>query len=77
MTDPSTKTATTGASKKAPSHVAYKVRDAGEKSHWDRIGVAFEHKDKAGLDLILDCVPVDGRVSLRRPSDKQQEKEAA
>jgi hypothetical protein len=56
-----------------PTHNAYTVRnyekstEAGKQdaSQWSKIGVAFSHKDGKGLDLVLDAVPVDGRVVLR------------
>lgn len=54
----------------APSHVAYKVSKGGEKSHWTRIGVAFAHKDGNGFNLILESLPVDGRITLRTVSDE-------
>ena len=57
---------------KTPSHVAYQVRDRGEnKSFWTRIGVAFEHKDKSGFNIQLECVPLDGRITLRVASEKK------
>lgn len=50
---------------KLPGFIAYTVRQSGEKSYWDRIGAAFPHKDGAGFDLVLDALPVNGRVTLR------------
>jgi DNA relaxase NicK len=56
--------------KTRPSHTAYMVRDyttaSGEAdSAWSRIGVAFQHKDGMGFDVVLDATPVNGRVVLR------------
>ncbi len=53
-----------------PHSCAYAVRDftssTGESdSSWSRIGVAFPHRDGMGFDVVLDAVPVDGRVVLR------------
>ena len=76
MTDTATKSAATETSKKAPSYIAYKVRDAGEESYWDRVGAAFAHKKGGGYDVILDSLPLSGRITLRVPSEKP-EKEAA
>lgn len=53
---------------KAPTHIAYHVRAAGEKSFWDRIGVAWQHGDGKGFNIELNCVPIDGQVTLRVPS---------
>jgi hypothetical protein len=38
---------------------------------WSRIGVAFQHKDGIGFDVVLDATPVNGRVVLR--SNEQTE----
>ncbi|EFL90214.1 hypothetical protein [Ahrensia sp. R2A130] len=55
---------------KRPSHIAYQVRENGEKSYFNNIGVGFEHKDEKGINVILESVPVDGKVTLRRFEDR-------
>ena len=62
-----------------PTHTAYSVRDfqkqTGEaNSSWSKIGVAFLHKDGKGLDVVLDALPVSGRIVLRinQPGPKQE-----
>ena len=66
MTDNST------ASAKAPSHVAYHVRDReGKKGFWTRIGSVWPHADGKGFNVQIDVVPLDGRITLRIPSEKQ------
>jgi hypothetical protein len=59
---------------KTPSHTAYQVRDRGEgkKSFWTRIGSAWQHADGKGFNVQLDCVPLDGRVSLRVASETKE-----
>ena len=58
---------------KSPSHVAYQVRDReGQKGFWTRIGAAFAHADGKGFTIQVDAVPLDGRISLRVPSDKKE-----
>ena len=60
---------------KAPSYIAYHVRDGkqGEKGFWTRIGVTWAHKDGKGFDVQLDgLVPLDGRIVLRTPSEKKE-----
>ena len=76
MTDTAPKSAVTETSKKPPAMIAYSVRDAGEESYWDRVGAAFAHKKGGGYDVILDSLPLNGRITLRVPSEKP-EKEAA
>ena len=63
----------TNTSTNAPSHAAYHVRDReGQKGFWTRIGSAWPHADGKGFNVVLDCTPVDGRISLRVPTDFDQ-----
>ena len=70
MTD---NTNTQTAASKAPSHVAYHVREgkAGGNGFWTRIGAAWQHKDGNGFNLQIDVVPLDGRITLRIASEKK------
>jgi hypothetical protein len=55
----------------APTLVAYQVREVKEgKDFWTRIGSAWSHKDGKGFTVQLDAIPVDGRITLRRPEEK-------
>lgn len=59
-------------STKAPTHVAYHVRERdGKKSYWTRIGVAWAHSDNKGFNLQLEVAPLDGRVTLRDASESK------
>lgn len=59
-------------SSKAPTHIAYQVRDReGQKGIFTRIGAAWPHKDGKGFNIQLEVVPLDGRVSLRLASEKK------
>jgi hypothetical protein len=72
MTD-ATATTTETAGSKTPSHIAYQVRDReGGKGFFTRIGAAWQHKDGKGFNVQLDCVPLDGRISLRVASEKKE-----
>ena len=65
-----TSNTTTG---KAPSHIAYQVRDRdGKKGFWTRIGSAWQHNDGQGFNVQLDVVPLDGRITLRVASEKKE-----
>ena len=56
----------TNAASKKPTHVAYHVRESeGQKGFWTRIGAAWAHTDGKGFNLLLDCTPLDGRITLR------------
>ena len=59
---------------KKPSHYVYTVRDGGDKNNdfWTRIGVAFVHNDKKGLSVILEALPIDGRLTIRRAEPKSK-----
>ena len=57
----------------SPTHVAYQVREGKDKGFWTRIGVAWQHKDGKGFNLQLECVPLDGRVTLRTVTEKKDQ----
>ena len=61
-----------------PTYIAYHVKDtnAGENGEkrggvWTRIGAAWVNKDGKGFNLVLDVMPLDGRVTLREPSERE------
>lgn len=56
---------------KLPSHIAYQVKDRGDKSYWTRIGSAWQHGDGNGFNIQIETVPLDGRITLRVASDKK------
>jgi hypothetical protein len=49
-----------------PVLIAYAVKRSGSGKHptWTRIGSAYPHETGAGLTVILDAIPPDGRVIL-------------
>jgi hypothetical protein len=57
---------------RTPSHIAYHVRDnRGRDAYWTRIGSAWQHADGKGFNIQIETVPLDGRISLRAPSEKK------
>ena len=59
-----------------PAYHAYSVTNAEQqdaKSTWTRIGAMWLHKNDDGFNLQLECMPLDGRVVLRRPKAKSDE----
>ena len=59
---------------KRPSYIAYQVSEGqGDKSYFNKIGAAFEHKDGEGHNITLESVPVDGRITLRTPKERLEE----
>ena len=63
----------TGKPTKKPSHYAYAVIDRGDDkdAKWREIGVAFPHRDGKGFDILFDVVPLNGRITIRIPSEKK------
>jgi len=56
---------------KSPTHIAYHVREReGQKGFWTRIGAAWAHTDGKGFNIQLEVAPLDGRISLRVDSEK-------
>jgi hypothetical protein len=58
-----------------PAYIAYTVRNRDEQSEgfWTRIGVAFPHADGKGFNLLIEAFPLDGKITLRVPSEKTEE----
>ncbi len=56
---------------------AFTVREytsGGEqRREWTRIGVAFKHKDGKGYSLLLQALPIDGKVELRAHEPKEKD----
>ncbi len=55
---------------KAPDLIAWHVTQKGEKSYWNKCGACWQHKDKKGLTLQLEVLPINGRIVLRQPSEE-------
>lgn len=54
---------------KSPTHIAYQVREGQQKGYWTRIGAAWPHKDGNGFSIQLDCLPLDGKITIRNASE--------
>jgi hypothetical protein len=52
-----------------PVLIAYSVKDrtADSSAVWRRIGAAVPHDKGAGLTVILNALPLDGRIVLVEP----------
>ncbi len=68
----------TKAANNKPSHNVYTVRDGGEHGtdYWTKIGVAFAHNDGKGFSVMLEALPIDGKLTIRtaEPKDKSKKK---
>ena len=57
---------------KKPSHLVYTVRETDKDNRfWSRIGSAFPHKDGKGFSVLLEALPVDGKLTIRAAEAKE------
>ena len=59
-----------------PVYRAYTVVKRGDDKDdfWLNLGVAFAHDDGDGFNLLLQALPIDGKIVLRRYKDEEDEK---
>jgi len=51
-----------------PAYTAFTVvKREGQDDFWVAIGAAFQHQDGDGYNVVLQALPIDGRVVLRLP----------
>ena len=57
-----------------PTHRAYSVIEReGEEDYWLNLGVAFPHKDGKGFNIMLQAIPLDGKIVCREVTDDTPE----
>ena len=61
-----------------PTHRVYslivrKDSDGQDDTFWLNIGAAFPHKDGKGWNLLLQALPLDGKLVLREISEPEPE----
>ena len=54
-------------------HEVFVVEGAGDTAFWTKIGAAWPHQDGKGFNIQLECVPLDGRVTLRAAAEKKDQ----
>ena len=58
---------------KQPTHRAYSViRREGQDDFWLNVGLAFPHKDGRGFNIVLQALPLDGKIVCREVTDDDQ-----
>jgi hypothetical protein len=58
---------------KGPTHAAYSVREReNQRIEWRPVGVAWQHADGKGLNIVLDLVPLDDRITLGLIEDRNR-----
>ncbi len=48
-------------------------RGEGKEDYWLNIGAAFPHKDGKGFNVVLQALPVDGKLVLREPQGEDEQ----
>ena len=49
-----------------PTHRAYSViKREGQDDYWLNIGLVFPHKDNGGFNIMLQALPLDGKIVFR------------
>ncbi|MCI0655078.1 MAG: hypothetical protein L0Y39_11460 [Methylococcaceae bacterium] len=57
-----------------PDFIAYQVQETQDgKGIWNRIGAAWRHKDGQGMEVSLNSLPVNGRVTLRTMREERMQ----
>ena len=57
---------------KLPTHRAYSViRREGQDDFWLNLGLVFPHKDSKGFNIVLQALPLDGKIVCREVGDDQ------
>ena len=60
----------------APAYRAYTViKREGKDDYWLNIGVAFGHDDKDGFNILLQAMPLDGKLVLRTYKETEEEQQ--
>jgi hypothetical protein len=54
---------------KQPTHRAYSViKREGQDDFWLNLGLVFPHKDGSGFNIMLQALPLDGKIVCREVS---------
>jgi hypothetical protein len=53
-----------------PAYRAYTViKREGQDDFWQALGAAFPHQDGKGFNVVLQSLPLDGKIVLREPQE--------
>ena len=51
-------------------------RGEGQEDFWQALGAAFPHQDGKGFNIVLQALPIDGKIVLREPQEDDREQPA-
>ena len=54
-----------------PAFDAFAIDGDGEDAFWTKIGAAWPHEDGQGYNIQLRAWPVNGRIALRVPKERE------
>jgi hypothetical protein len=55
-----------------PTHRAYSViRREDQDDYWLNVGVVFPHKDNSGFNIMLQALPLDGKIVCREIAEDE------
>ncbi|CAN7691301.1 hypothetical protein LJR030_003646 [Rhizobium sp. LjRoot30] len=57
--------------KSKPDYAVYVVEGEGDKAHWTKIGAAWSHNDGEGFNVTLSALPLNGRLTIRKPQREE------
>ena len=61
-----------------PTHRVYTViRREGQDDYWLNIGLAFPHRDGSGFNIVLQALPLDGKIVCREIAEDDAAEPAA
>ncbi|HEY9869702.1 MAG TPA: hypothetical protein V6D08_11095 [Candidatus Obscuribacterales bacterium] len=52
------------------------IKREGKDDYWLNLGVAFRHDDGEGFNLLLQAMPLDGKLVMRRYKEKPEDEKA-
>lgn len=52
----------------------YVTEGEGDKAFWTKIGAAWPHKDQEGFSIHLTALPIDGKLTVRKPRRNDRER---
>ena len=65
-----------------PTHIVYHVKDIGtpgetdaSRAIWTRVGAAWQHSDAKGLTIVLETMPLNGRLVVRTAVQEDRQSE--
>ena len=57
---------------KKPTHTVYTVSGEGDNAIWNKVGVAWTHKDQKGLNQSINLLGLETKLVIRENKDEQE-----